>query len=207
MLFSISNTRNSVSIQNEMEKPEKFLGAFGVLNVSCYILATACIIVGFFGFARFGCEVRGSITLNLPPKEPLALTAQVLIGIAILFSFGLIFHCTMEVIEKMLESYVIKSYKNSVQISLRSAITVVLFLIAYLVSNSKLFLGLMGTFFSSTIAILIPVITETIHRYPDNYGFLNWKLFFNIFLVMFYFVVLISGCTANITEIISLYAY
>lgn len=207
MLFSISNTRNSVSIQNEMEKPEKFLGIFGVLSMSCYILATVCIVVGFFGFAHFGCEVKGSITLNLPAKEPLALTAQVLIGFAILFSFGLIFHCTMEVVEKFFESDLLKDHKNSLQISLRTTITLLLFLLAFLISNSKLFLGLMGTFFSSTINILIPTIAETVHRYPNNYGLLNWKLFMNIFLILFYIFILFTGSSANISEIIKLYTY
>lgn len=123
-----------------------------------------------------------------------------------LFSFGLIFHCTMEVIERFFPEDLQKSLRNPLQITLRTGIALLLFILAFLISNSKLFLGLMGTFFSSTINILIPTVTETIHRYPNNYGFWKWKLFMNIFLILFYFFILVTGSTANINEIIKLYS-
>jgi len=41
---------------------------------------------------RFGDEVRGSITLNLPDGDWLGDTAKLLMAVAILFTYGLQFY-------------------------------------------------------------------------------------------------------------------
>lgn len=56
-------------VENDMAKPEKFLGCPGVLNVAMTIVITLYGIVGFFGYIKFGENARGSITLNLPEDE------------------------------------------------------------------------------------------------------------------------------------------
>lgn len=53
-------------LQTEMENPEKFDSPLGVLNVGNIIVTVLQIIVGFIGYLKYGEDVKGSLTLNLP---------------------------------------------------------------------------------------------------------------------------------------------
>lgn len=56
-------------VENEMTKPQQFLGCPGVLNIAMTAVVALYTFVGFSGYLNFGEEVRGSLTLNLPQDE------------------------------------------------------------------------------------------------------------------------------------------
>ena len=43
-----------------------FLGYTGVLATAMYFVISMSIVVGFLGYVKYGDDVQGSITLNLP---------------------------------------------------------------------------------------------------------------------------------------------
>lgn len=49
-----------------MKTPQNFRGTFGVLNVGMFVIVLLYIVVGFFGYIKYGPQASGSITLNLP---------------------------------------------------------------------------------------------------------------------------------------------
>ena len=49
-----------------MKTPQNFRGTFGVLNIGMTVIVFLYIIVGFFGYIKYGADATGSITLNLP---------------------------------------------------------------------------------------------------------------------------------------------
>ena len=49
-----------------MRTPKHFLGYTGVLATAMYFVTSISVIVGFTGYIKFGDDVQGSITLNLP---------------------------------------------------------------------------------------------------------------------------------------------
>jgi solute carrier family 36 (proton-coupled amino acid transporter) len=53
-------------VENQMKKPEQFLGCPGVLNSAMGTVIVLYTVIGFFGYVRFGDDVLGSVTLNLP---------------------------------------------------------------------------------------------------------------------------------------------
>jgi len=53
-------------VENKMKTPESFGGWCGIINVGMTVAVCLNAAVGFFGYLRFGDEVLGSITLNLP---------------------------------------------------------------------------------------------------------------------------------------------
>lgn len=56
-------------IRNSMAKPKSFDRPLGVLNVGTAVVIVVYVAVGFFGFWRYGDDVKGSITLNLPDGQ------------------------------------------------------------------------------------------------------------------------------------------
>lgn len=73
-------------LENEMKNPKSFMKPFGVLNVAMSIIVTMYATLGFFGYIRFGKDIEGSITLNLPAQENLGIAVQILLAIAIFFT-------------------------------------------------------------------------------------------------------------------------
>lgn len=53
---------------NNMIDREAFRGWYGVLNLGMTIVMCLFASIGFYGYLRFGDEVEGSITLNLPDE-------------------------------------------------------------------------------------------------------------------------------------------
>jgi Transmembrane amino acid transporter protein. len=56
-------------LQNEMLKPEQFTKPFGVLNIGMAIVTCLLLVMGFLGYLKYGDEVEGSLTLNLPQED------------------------------------------------------------------------------------------------------------------------------------------
>ena len=56
-------------LENQMRTPRDMRGWNGVLNTSMTIVTCLYIAVGFFGYLKYGEDVQGSITLNLPVDQ------------------------------------------------------------------------------------------------------------------------------------------
>jgi solute carrier family 36 (proton-coupled amino acid transporter) len=56
-------------LENNMKNPQNFLGCFNVLNTAMVMIVSLFTLVGFFGFLKYGPEVQGSISLDLPEDE------------------------------------------------------------------------------------------------------------------------------------------
>lgn len=52
-----------------MKKPEQFGTVFGVLNIGMVVTTILYTSFGFFGYLKFGEDVAGSLTLNLPEMD------------------------------------------------------------------------------------------------------------------------------------------
>ena len=52
-----------------MKHPDHFINKLGILNIAMAIVVVLYAVIGFLGYARFGNEVLGSVTLNLPHEE------------------------------------------------------------------------------------------------------------------------------------------
>ena len=56
-------------LENQMKTRKDMRGWNGVLNATMATVTSLYISVGFFGYLKFGEDVEGSITLNLPSDE------------------------------------------------------------------------------------------------------------------------------------------
>ncbi|XP_003378161.1 transmembrane amino acid transporter protein, partial [Trichinella spiralis] len=66
MLYAFEGQAVILPLENKMKNPKDMLGWNGVLSVSMSIVTCVYAATGFFGYATFGNEVKGSITLNMP---------------------------------------------------------------------------------------------------------------------------------------------
>lgn len=62
-------SRQIIALENNMETPKSFGGYFGVLNRGMTVIVILYVLVGFFGYIKYGERSAGSVTLNLPSEE------------------------------------------------------------------------------------------------------------------------------------------
>lgn len=53
-------------LQNEMKERKHFQRPLGVLNVGMAVVITLYTVIGTIGYLKYGENVMGSVTLNLP---------------------------------------------------------------------------------------------------------------------------------------------
>ncbi|KAG8232775.1 hypothetical protein J437_LFUL013255 [Ladona fulva] len=56
-------------MENNMSTPSDFGGYSGVLNRAMFVIVTMYVVLGFSGYLKYGENVLGSVTLNLPTDE------------------------------------------------------------------------------------------------------------------------------------------
>ncbi|XP_067626457.1 proton-coupled amino acid transporter-like protein CG1139 isoform X2 [Eurosta solidaginis] len=205
VIFAMEGIGAVFPVENAMRKPQDFLGCPGVLNSAMTVVIVLYGVIGFFGYVRYGEEVRGSITLNLKYGEPLADVAKLLMAVAILFTYGLQFYIPNELLWRKINHKFDPKNHNRTQLLLRTGIILITGGIAAAVPNLEPFIGLVGAIFFSLLGILVPSVCETIHLWPHGLGAYNWRLYKNILLSIFAIIALLSGATASINDIIKFY--
>lgn len=64
-IFAFEGIGVVLPLENNMKTPQDFGGWTGVLNTGMVVVASLYTAVGFFGYLKYGEDVKGSITLNL----------------------------------------------------------------------------------------------------------------------------------------------
>lgn len=58
-----------MALENNMKTPASFGGITGVLNIGMTVITAIYVVMGFFGYVKYGDEAKGSVTLNLPEND------------------------------------------------------------------------------------------------------------------------------------------
>lgn len=192
-------------VENSMEKPQEFLGKPSVLLIAMIAVTVLYSVMGFLGYARFGPGILASITLNLPTDEWSAITGQTLIGLAILFTFGLQFYIPMDILVKKLENKMAKN-RNVKEIALRTVIMIMMGGLAIAVPDLEPFISLVGAVFFGSLGLFVPAFIEIVFLQTNGtFGPLKWKLWKNIFLMVFALIAMFAGAFVSIQHIIETY--
>ncbi|KAF9823117.1 hypothetical protein SFRURICE_019355 [Spodoptera frugiperda] len=202
VIFAMEGIGVVMPVENEMAKPQQFLGCPGVLNVAMSIVISLYGIVGFFGYMKYGDDVRGSVTLNLPQDEVLAQSAKILMALAILFTYSLQFYVPMEMIWRQLNEKISVRYHNITQISIRTAAVVGSVALAAAFPDLELFINLSGAIFLSTLGLLTPAVIDTVHKWDRGLGPFKWILWKNLFIAMISLIALFAGSYTSIRSMV-----
>lgn len=135
----------------------------------------------------------------------ISVIAQVLIALAILFTFGLQFFVPMDILWRKIQHRFSKENHNRTQIILRTGIIIIMGAVAIAVPNLDPIISLVGAVFFSVLGILVPAVIETVYYWP-NLGAGKWILIKNIILSIFAIFALVTGSIVSVQEIIHEYS-
>lgn len=192
-------------VENTMDKPQHFLGRPSILLIAMGFVTVLYTITGLLGYIRFGDDIKGSITFNLPSEEWIAITGQFLIALSILFTFGLQFFVPMDILLRKIEHRIQKS-RNISEILLRTGIMTAMGGLAIAIPDLGPFISLVGAIFFVSLGLLVPTVIETIFCQSNGgFGKFNWILWKNILLITFSLVAVFSGAFVSVQDIIGIY--
>lgn len=88
-----------------------------------------------------------------------------------------------------------QKYHNISQIAMRSILVLFITAIAAAVPKLDAIIGIVGSVFFSTLGLFIPVAIDIILNLGENgnFGFMKWRLYKNILIMILAFFALVSG--------------
>nr|XP_019536589.2 proton-coupled amino acid transporter-like protein CG1139 [Aedes albopictus] len=205
VLFAIAGIKTVLPIENKMKHPQDFLRPLGVMQSGLGILTVLYGVTGFFGYAQYGEATKGSVTLNLPSDNGWAETTRLLSAIGILVSLGFTLYIPMEIIWPRLEAKIALKWHNLAQISIRTALAISMVGFALVAPKVESFIGLLGSFGTAVLSVLLPVTVDVLYRWPNDFGWCRWRLVKDAALILFGLFVLTVGTYFGILDIVEIY--
>lgn len=205
MILAVEGIGSMMPIENNMDKPQEFLGKPSILLIAMGLVTVVYTLTGLLGYIRFGDDIRGSITLNLPSKEWPAVTGQLLIALAMLFTFGLQFFVPMDVLLRKIE-HKLRKRRNISEIILRTGIMIAMGGLAIAIPDLGPIISLIGAIFFVTLGLFTPAFIETVFMQSNGgFGKFNWILWKNVLIMLFSLVAMLAGTYSSFQDIIALY--
>ncbi|XP_067648143.1 proton-coupled amino acid transporter-like protein CG1139 [Eurosta solidaginis] len=184
VLFAIESVGVIISIEAKMKVPQNYLGLYGILNMGLGTSLILYMTVAFFGYWRYGDEIKDSITSNLPMDEFSSRLAKLIFAVAIFLSFALQGFVTIDVCWRRYSEYLKLKKSHPLQYVLRVAIVLGTVLVAVMNSQLLLILSLVGSFSLSYLGLIFPGIMDFCLRYNEGFGPHRIYLWQDIFLVI-----------------------
>ncbi|XP_060520372.1 proton-coupled amino acid transporter-like protein pathetic isoform X2 [Cylas formicarius] len=203
-IFAIEAIGVVMPLENHMQTPQHFTGLCGVLNQGMAGVTLVYILLGFFGYLKYGEKTMGSITLNLPQEEYAAQAVNILIAIAVFCTFGLQFYVCLDIAWNGIKDRFVK-HKTLAQYVLRTIMVIVCVSLAIAVPTIVPFVSLIGAFCFSILGLLVPVGIEVLTFWDKGFGKYNWKILKNIVVVVTGLLALVFGSKSAIEDIINMY--
>ncbi|XP_076316005.1 proton-coupled amino acid transporter 2-like isoform X2 [Tachypleus tridentatus] len=212
-IFAYEGIGVILPIENEMKTPEDFGGCNGVLNTGMVFISCLYVAMGFFGYLKYGEEVAGSITLNLPAR-PIYELVRVIFAVSVFLSYPLQFYVPLKFIwpfikkKKKLDTTMSLNMQQLLEHLLRASLVLLTYLLALAIPKLDLFISLVGAFASSCLAMVFPCILEVIVFWDGEMGRFKWVCLVakNVFIAAFGAFGFATGTYASIKAIVAAFS-
>ncbi|XP_047358470.1 proton-coupled amino acid transporter-like protein pathetic [Vespa velutina] len=205
VVFAIEGIGVVMPVENSMKTPQHFLGCPGVLNITMTIVVGLYAMIGIFGYLAYGDKTEATVTLNIPVEDILGQVVKLLIGLAVLFTYGLQLYVPLDIMWNAIRTKFSHKYEALGETTLRGLVVLLTVGVAVSVQELEPFISLVGAIFFSILGISIPVMVETISCWDGHLGTFKWRLIKNIMLLIFSLMALIFGSWISIKDIIKAY--
>ncbi|KAI0978282.1 hypothetical protein GJ496_004716 [Pomphorhynchus laevis] len=188
-----------------------FTHYFGVLNTSVSICSIIFFTVGFYGFVRFGINVKTSIALNLP-SDALYICTKALFVIAVFFTYPLQFYLPCSILWPRIQRRFLYEFseerKQILELVWRVALMGSTGILASLIPNIGLVISLIGAFCCTCLALVFPPILEIMSFLSfGNAGKYYHRLILDIIVLLFGLMVFIFGTFNSLVQIFKCVIY
>nr|CAH7758172.1 unnamed protein product [Callosobruchus chinensis] len=190
-------------LANTMKNPEHLVSTFGLFNIGMTVITFLDGFTGFMGYWRYGSEVEGSITLNLPTEKIECQVVNIFIGLAVFCSIGVQFFVCHEIAyEPIAEKY---GRTLIVDYVIRTIIIVTAGGLAVAAPFIVPFVSILGALCFSVLGIMLPIILYRLIYWEEGFGKFYWKAVKDILVLIFGVAALIFGTASSVEDVIRVF--
>lgn len=205
-MFAFEGIALVLPLKNAMLKPHSFGMPLGVLNIGISIVTVLYISFGFFGYLKWGDDVKGSLTLNLPQSDVLAQIVKIAVGFGMCLTFALQFFIAIQI----MWPFVFKRFGHLCQTTVlellfRTFMVFVTFIIAAMVPHLNVFISLIGALCSTALALFFPALIQIVLAYGTSEGPTKFVLIKNSLIILFAVFGLTTGTYESINELVKIF--
>lgn len=128
-----------------------------------------------------------------------------MIGLAILFTFGLQFYIPFDIFWSKIHDKISPARHNFAQISMRTGAILIMGAVSMAVPKLEPFIGLVGSVFFSLLGLFVPTVVQSVFLWPET-GRFHWILIKNVVLATASVLGLIAGSWVSVEDIIEVYS-
>ncbi|CAH2103463.1 unnamed protein product [Euphydryas editha] len=189
-------------LKNEMKNREQFQKPLGVLNVGMVFVASIFIVVGFFGYLKWGEDVAGSLTLNLQRGNALSTTVQVLLTVAILLTYPLQFYVPVAITWPTVRTKCGDRFMVAKELGYRALLVMLTFILAESIPQLGLFISLVGAISSTALALIFPPTIQLVSTYQNKKTIPAYLIAKNSLIILLGIFIFITGTYESVASII-----
>lgn len=206
-IYLFENIGLVLPLKNSMKNPSSFAKPFGVLNVGVAMQTTLFITLGILGYWKYGPEVKGSLTLNLPDDEWLAPTVLLILSFGVVLGYAIQFFIPMQIMFPSVQNIIKPAANHPVagEVMFRASMVLVTFGVALVVPNLGLLISLIGAICGNSLALLFPVLIEYLVVTRDEKPMTSVFIAKNGLILLLAVVGFISGGYESFKQIMALY--
>ncbi|KAK7576698.1 hypothetical protein V9T40_012984 [Parthenolecanium corni] len=207
VIFAIACTGLIIPLKQEMKKPAQFGKLTGVLNMAMIPMTILYAIFGFFGYLKYGDDVQGSITLNLPQNEGLAQAIKGLYSLSVFISYHLCYYVVLDIVWKSYLKDKVEHNQVLWEYVIRTIIPIVTLLMAIAIPNLEVFISLVGALGISTTSLVLPVIVHTLTFWDQQHTKVGFYRFIirNGILFAMSMLIFLTGIFESVQDVMRLY--
>uniref|UniRef100_A0A5S6QTH1 Aa_trans domain-containing protein n=1 Tax=Trichuris muris TaxID=70415 RepID=A0A5S6QTH1_TRIMR len=188
MLYAFEGQAVILPLENKMKHPEDLLCWNGVLSVSMTIVTAVYAATGFFGYATFGDEVKGSITLNMPQTWIYDLV-KVMLMAAVYLGYPVQLYVVTEMLWPGIKRKVnVATERNLLllELAIRTLLVLITYVFAVAIPNLEKIIPFVGVTAGMFLGFVFPpsisiiAYAEDVHQMsrPKKYWFFSKNIFF-----------------------------
>lgn len=206
-IYLFENIGLVLPLMNAMKNPSNFSRPFGVLNVGVAMQTILFITLGVFGYWKYGPDIKGSLTLNLPEDDWLARSVLLILCSGVILGYAIQLYTPMEIMFPTVQKLIKPAASHPVagEVCFRAVIVLITLGIALIVPNLGLLISLVGAVCGNSLALLFPVLIEYLVVARDGKPASAAFIAKNGFVLLLAVVGFASGGYESFKEIIALY--